>query len=122
MVRLAIGVALFLAAAVLGLASLSYAVSVTAVQWIELDGSGTHDGLSRDATGVRAVGRDVAAAVDPDGNPVVAYVDAQSGDVIVEQLIAGSWQQLGTTPGQGTEPRVKVHTDGTINVAWRTSR
>jgi hypothetical protein len=96
----------------------SYASSVTAGSWIELDGSGTNDGLSRNATGVRTTERDVGAAVDPDGNPVVAYVDAQSGDVLVKQLVAGSWQQLGPPPGQGVTPRVKIHSDGTINVAW----
>ena len=94
------------------------ASSVTATSWIELDGSGTHDGLSRSATGVRATERNVSVAVDPDGNPVVAYVDAQSGDVIVKQLVDGAWQPLGPTPGQGVTPRVKISADGTINVAW----
>ena len=94
------------------------ASSVTATSWIELDGSGTHDGLSRSTAGVRTTERNVAVAVDPDGNPVVAYVDAQSSDIVVKQLVDGAWQQLGTPPGQGVTPRVKISTDGTINVAW----
>ena len=67
---------------------------------------------------MRILERNVAVAVDPDGDPVVAYVEAPSGNVIVKQLIFGAWRQLGTTPGQGVTPRVKVHTDGTVNVAW----
>jgi hypothetical protein len=112
------GVWVLLAAVALGLAPAAQASSVTATSWIELDGSGTHDGLSRSAIGVRILERNVAVAVDPDGDPVVAYVEAPSGNVIVTQLIFGAWQQLGTTPGQGVTPRVKVHTDGTVNVAW----
>src|SRR5262245_20817923 len=87
------------------------AASVTATSGVERDGSGTRDGLSRNPTGVRTVEHDVSAAMDPDGNPVVAYVDAQTGNVLVKQLIDDLWQQLGTTPGQGVTPRVKVHTD-----------
>ena len=94
------------------------ASSVTATSWIELDGSGTHDGLSRSTAGVRTTERNVAVAVDPDGNPVVAYVDAQSSDIVVKQLVDGAWQQLGAPPGQGVTPRVNISTDGTINVAW----
>ncbi len=112
------GIWVLLAAVALGLAPAAQASSVTATSWIELDGSGTHDGLSRSATGVRILERNVAVAVDPDGDPVVAYVEAPSGNVIVKQLIFGAWRQLGTTPGQGVTPRVKVHTDGTVNVAW----
>jgi hypothetical protein len=67
---------------------------------------------------VRTTERNVAVAVDPDGNPVVAYVDAQNSDIVVKQLVDGVWQQVGTPPGQGVTPRVKISTDGTINVAW----
>ena len=118
LVRGMAGVWVLLAAVALGLAPAAQASSVTATSWIELDGSGTHDGLSRSATGVRILERNVAVAVDPDGDPVVAYVEAPSGNVIVKQLIFGAWRQLGTPPGQGVTPRVKVHTDGTVNVAW----
>ena len=100
---------LLLAAAVLVAVSPVQASSVTATSWIELDGSGTRDGLSRSATGVRVLERNVAIAVDPDGDPVAAYIEAPTGNVIVKQLIAGAWQQLGTSPGQGVTPRVKVH-------------
>jgi hypothetical protein len=109
---------LLLSLVALGGPSPAAASSVTATSWVELDGSGTRDGLSRSATGVRTAEHDVSAAIDPDGNPVVAYVDAQTGNVIVKQLIGDVWQQLGTTPGPGVTPRVKIHTDGTINVAW----
>jgi hypothetical protein len=114
-------VCLLLVLATLGAPPPAAAASVTATSWVELDGSGTRDGLSRSATGVRTAERDVSAAMDPDGNPVVAYVDEQTGNVIVTQLIDGVWTQLGTTPGAGVTPRVKVHTDGTINVAWRSA-
>ena len=110
---------LWLALAILALPFPAIAASVTATSWVELDGSGTRDGLSRNPTGVRALEHDVSAAMDPDGNPVVAYVDAATGNVIVKQLIDDVWTQLGTTPGQGVEPRVKVASDGTVNVAWR---
>ena len=111
-------VCVLLSAAASGLLFPAQASSVTATSWIELDGSGTRDGLSRSATGVRVLERNVAIAVDPDGDPVAAYIEAPTGNVIVKQLIAGAWQRLGTSPGQGVTPRVKVHTDGTVNVAW----
>src|SRR5262245_36363949 len=114
----ALGCLLLMVAAVLAPLSLAHASSVTATSWIELDCSGTRDGLRRSATGVRVIERDVSVAVDPDGDPVVAYIEAVTGNVIVKQLIAGAWQQLGTPPGQGVTPRVKVHTDGRVNVAW----
>jgi hypothetical protein len=44
------GVRVLMAAVALGLAPAAQASSVTATSWIELDGSGTHDGLSRSAT------------------------------------------------------------------------
>ena len=121
MIRMLSGTAvwLWLALAILALPFPALAASVTATSWVELDGSGTRDGLSRTPTGVRALEHDVSAAMDPDGNPVVAYVDAATGNVIVKQLIDDVWTQLGTTPGQGVEPLVKVATDGTVNVAWR---
>src|SRR4029450_3945717 len=106
------GVWVLLAAVALGLAPAAQASSVTATSWIELDGSGTHDGLSRSAIGVRILERNVAVAVDPDGGPVVAYVAAPSGNVIVTQLIFGAWQQLGTPPGQGVTPRGEGQTGG----------
>src|SRR5262245_38884608 len=114
----ALGRLLLLVAAVLAPLSLAHASSVTATSWIELDGSGTRDGLSRSATGVRVLERDVSVAVDLDGDPVAAYIEASTGNVIVMQLVAGAWQPLGPPPGQGVTPRVKVHTDGTVNVAW----
>ena len=92
---------LLLAAAGSAPLSPAQASSVTATSWIELDGSGTRDGLSRSATGVRVLERNVSVAVDPDGDPVVACIEAVTGNVIVKQLIAGAWQQLGPPPGQG---------------------
>src|SRR5258705_8224578 len=116
--RLHLSLAAMALIALAAAASPSNAASVTATSWVELDGSGTRDGLSRNATGVRTAEHNVSAAVDPDGSQVVAYVDAQTGNVLVKQLIDDVWQQLGSTPGQGVTPRVKIHTDGTITVAW----
>ena len=116
--RLHLSLTALLLVALAAVPSPSGAASVTATSWVEVDGSGTRDGLSRNATGVRNLEHNVSAAVDPDGRQVVAYVDGVTGNVVVKQLIDDTWQQLGTTPGQGVTPRVKVHTDGTINVAW----
>lgn len=80
--------------------ALAQASSVTATSWIELDGSGTRDGLSRSATGVRVLERNVAIAVDPDGDPVAAYIEAPTGNVIVKQLIAARGSSSASRPAR----------------------
>jgi len=90
----------FLVTAILCVPLNAHASSVTATSWIELDASGTRDGLSRSANGVRVLERDVSVAVDPDGDPVVAYIEAVTGNVIVKQLIAGAWQPPARSRGR----------------------
>jgi hypothetical protein len=95
--------------------------------WIELGGSATGDGIAVNADGLDAP----AVALDPGGNPVVAWRSAVPGtltyEVYLKRWDGNAWVELGGSAtgagvsqsgGKATDLALAIDATGQVLVAW----